>query len=97
MMAIPAIIQRAARLKLYICERCAIQASNYAGGCSKVSRRYIGLKYQAKQSIAEEEWQARAKQILSGDKQSMLSILEGRGLVDTIAGFVSSLLEVEVE
>ncbi|KAI9674867.1 MAG: tyrosyl-tRNA synthetase [Trizodia sp. TS-e1964] len=53
---------------------------------SSTPGQYIGQKYLAKLDQAEKEWQAQAVLIRQGKKESMLSILESRGLVDTIAG-----------
>jgi len=47
------------------------------------------MKYLAKQANAENAWQAKAQEINDGTKQSMLSILEERGLVHQIAGYDS--------
>ena len=51
------------------------------------SKRWISQRYLRKQAEAEERWQADAKIIHAGEKQSMLSMLEERGYIDTIAGY----------
>lgn len=51
------------------------------------SKRWISQNYLRKQADAEEEWQKQALIIENGEKQSMLSLLEERGYVDTIAGY----------
>lgn len=44
------------------------------------------MKYLAKRANAEDDWREKAKEIRSGEKQSMLSILEERGYINQIAG-----------
>lgn len=43
-------------------------------------------KYDKKIRAAEEEWATEADRVRKGERQSMLSILESRGLVNAIAG-----------
>jgi tyrosyl-tRNA synthetase len=44
------------------------------------------LKYWAKVADAEKEWQEKASRISAGREKSMLTILEERGLVQTVTG-----------
>jgi tyrosyl-tRNA synthetase len=44
------------------------------------------MKYLTKVADAELQWQEKAEIIKSGKQKSMLSILEERGLVQTITG-----------
>ena len=44
------------------------------------------MKYLAKVANAEAEWQEKASKIKAGKQKSMLTILEERGLVNTITG-----------
>lgn len=68
-----------------------LPGSNIASrGIPKVVRRGIGTKYLAKVHEAEREWKEKAQQIWKGEQKSMLSILEERGYVHQIAGYVSS-------
>jgi tyrosyl-tRNA synthetase len=46
------------------------------------------MKYLAKIAEAEKEWQAKTNDIKAGRQKSMLTILEERGLVNTITGCV---------
>lgn len=44
------------------------------------------MKYLAKVADAELDWQAKAANIFAGKDKSMLTILEERGLVKSLAG-----------
>ena len=44
------------------------------------------MKYLAKVADAELAWQAKASNIKEGNEKSMLTLLEERGLVKTLAG-----------
>jgi tyrosyl-tRNA synthetase len=46
------------------------------------------MKYLAKIAEAEKDWRMEANEIKAGRQKSMLTILEERGLVNTIAGLV---------
>lgn len=46
--------------------------------------------YAEKVRGAELEWQEKAKEITAGKRESMLSILESRGYVNSIAGYAVS-------
>jgi tyrosyl-tRNA synthetase len=54
---------------------------------SKTTRRSIGLKYLAKVADAEDQWKEKAARIRAGKEKSMLTILEERGLVQSITGY----------
>ena len=73
-----------ARPQLYICKRC-IRNRNV----TRESRRTITQNFLRKTYEAELEWKAQAVKIKAGEKQNMLSILEERGFVKDIAGYVS--------
>lgn len=51
-------------------------------------RRSIGLKYLKKKADAAEAWKQQANEIRQGRKEDMLGILESRGYIGQIAGFV---------
>jgi tyrosyl-tRNA synthetase len=85
-MASSSLIRNAALQDLYVCARCSFRATRLS---RQPQRRWIGMKYLAKQANAENAWQAKAQEINDGTKQSMLSILEERGLVHQIAGYDS--------
>ena len=71
----------------FICRSCIRRALGPRQQSSRVlQRRWVSEKYLKKQQEAEEQWQANAQLIHRGQKQSMLSMLEERGYVDTIAG-----------
>jgi tyrosyl-tRNA synthetase len=55
------------------------------------ARRSIGTKYLAKVAEAEEQWKEQSKAIRDGRQKSMLSILEERGLIHQIAGYVITI------
>jgi tyrosyl-tRNA synthetase len=44
------------------------------------------MKYLTKVAEAEEEWKEKAARIKTGKEKSMLTILEERGLVQTVTG-----------
>ena len=44
------------------------------------------MKYLAKVATAEKEWNEKAARIRDGHEKSMLTILEDRGLVQTVTG-----------
>jgi tyrosyl-tRNA synthetase len=48
--------------------------------------RSISQAYLRKKADAEKRWQEKAKEIKAGKMDSMLSFLEKRGFVDSIAG-----------
>ncbi len=64
-----------------VCLRCQVR------GIYSVKGKDQRSKFGAKLRAAEEEWQAKAQKIRSGEKESMLSILESRGYVNQIAGY----------
>jgi len=78
-MASSPILQSPARPNLYRC---------IFGAKLNVSRRGIGTKYLAKVKVAEQEWAEKAAEIKDGRRKSMLSILEERGYINQIAGYV---------
>jgi tyrosyl-tRNA synthetase len=46
---------------------------------------------------AEEEWQAKAKDIEGGNMKSMMTILEERGYVNQIVGYGASAVHKEMD
>lgn len=83
-MAATSFFKYLARPQLYICKRC-IRNRNIA----RESRRAITQNFLRKTYEAELEWKAQAVKIKAGEKQNMMSILEERGFVKDIAGYVS--------
>ncbi|PBP27590.1 hypothetical protein BUE80_DR001496 [Diplocarpon rosae] len=77
------LLRSSARPNLYVCARCRFRASKLPNSTAK---RWIGTKYLAKMSNAEEEWKQKASRVWAGKEKSMLTILEERGLVQTITG-----------
>ncbi|KAH8669717.1 hypothetical protein BGZ60DRAFT_376252 [Tricladium varicosporioides] len=67
----------------YVCAGCAFRA---AKPLSRQSKRNVGMKYLSKVADAEMQWQQRAGEIHAGKRKSMLTILEERGLVQTVTG-----------
>jgi hypothetical protein len=76
MMVFRTITRRLVRSHLEIRWRCS----------SLVLSRCISQAYLQKKADAEKQWQAKAGEIRAGKVESMLSILEKRGYVDSIAG-----------
>ena len=56
-------------------------------------KRTITRKYQARTKDAEEQWQERYAEIRNGQRQSMLDILQERGFLNAVAGYVASPLQ----
>ena len=83
-MAATSFFKYLARPQPYICKRC-IRNRNVA----RESRRAITQNFLRKTYEAELEWKAQAVKIKAGEKQDMMSILEERGFVKDIAGYVS--------
>ncbi|KAH8816376.1 hypothetical protein F5884DRAFT_896163 [Xylogone sp. PMI_703] len=77
------LLKRRTQPDLYVCARCSFQASRIP---NRSSRRWIGQKYLAKLADAEMAWQEKAYKIRAGQQKSMLTILEERGYVHSIAG-----------
>jgi hypothetical protein len=82
-MAPPSLLRSSTRPNLYVCAGCAFRALQAPG---KTTKRWIGLKYLAKVADAEKQWKEKAARINAGKEKSMLTILEERGLVQTITG-----------
>ncbi len=82
-MASPTVFRNAVQADFSICPRCAFRTSKLL---NKAARRGIGMKYLAKKENAELAWSQKAKEITTGQKKSMLTILEERGLVHQITG-----------
>ena len=83
-MAATSFLKCLARPQPYICKRC-IRNRNVA----REPRRAITQNFLRKTYEAELEWKAQAVKIKAGEKQNMMSILEERGFVKDIAGYVS--------
>lgn len=82
-MAFPSLLRTSARPELYVCIRCAFNASKTI---QTPTRRWVGTKYIAKVVEAEREWQEQALRIKNKEQRSMLTILEERGLVHQVTG-----------
>jgi hypothetical protein len=78
-----ALLRTPPRPDLYVCARCTFHASKPV---HKTTRRWLLLKDVTKAADAEMKWQEQAREIKSGRKKSMLTLLEERGLVQTITG-----------
>ncbi|KAI9682069.1 MAG: tyrosyl-tRNA synthetase [Caeruleum heppii] len=76
----------------FVCRRCLLRhVSRGQQSSNALKRRWISQKFLKKQADAEERWQAQAKLIKTGQKQSMLSLLEERGYIDKVAGHRDAL------
>ncbi|RDW75897.1 tyrosine--tRNA ligase-1 [Coleophoma crateriformis] len=82
-MASPSLLRSTTRQELYVCARCTLRASKLHGN---TARRAIHRSTIEKQREAAKQWKALAKEITAGTKKSMLTRLEERGLVHSIAG-----------
>ncbi|KAI9762814.1 MAG: tyrosyl-tRNA synthetase [Chaenotheca gracillima] len=71
----------------FICWRCAQRSLALPKRApSFITSRPISERYLARKVEEEKDWQAQAVEIREGKKQSMLSRLEERGYIDSIAG-----------
>ncbi|CZR55816.1 related to tyrosine--trna ligase precursor, mitochondrial (cyt-18) [Phialocephala subalpina] len=82
-MALSSLLRASKRPDPYVCARCAFQASNAP---SKTTRRWLKIEYTDRVAEAEMTWGERASSIRAGKEKSMLTILEERGLVQTVTG-----------
>ena len=80
----------------YICTLCRLQFQQsrgvaYVSHETKLRRitdkHHWKWKYGDKLKAAEEEWQAKAKEIAEGKQDSMLSVLEQRGYINQVTGY----------
>jgi hypothetical protein len=75
-----------------ICLSCQWRLSNPAPRLAQAQqKRLITRVHISRIKEAMADWQVRAKAIRKGEKQSMLSLLEERGFVNQIVGFVKHL------
>ncbi|KAI9838718.1 MAG: tyrosyl-tRNA synthetase [Sclerophora amabilis] len=73
----------------YVCWRCARRSlvpRDSPRVPSVIPTRSISQNFLRKSAEWEKDWQAKAVEIRAGRQKSMLSILEERGLVDTVVG-----------
>jgi tyrosyl-tRNA synthetase len=54
------------------------------------------MKYLAKIADAEINWQEKASRIKAGQEKSMFTILEERGLIHTVTGYVTCCIAYRV-
>ena len=87
------------RTSPYICASCArhVRALGLRSQGVTVQRRSITQNWIRKTAEAKEAWDAQAIEIKSGRKQSMLSVLEERGYVNSVAGNRDDLDRLMIE
>ena len=73
----------------FVCARCRRRNLDLGIGINGLQRRWITHNHIRNIRAAEEDWEARAKQIRTGKKKSMLTVLEERGFVNQIVGYFS--------
>lgn len=71
----------AARLRPYVCARCAQKQL-----LPRLDRRGVARLVLWRNAAAGDKWRAQMGEIRGGNKDSMLKILEDRGYVHAIAG-----------
>ena len=71
----------------YICASCARSQFIAKSGFGSQTRS-IGDKYRRKLAEAADQWATWAGEIEAGKRKSMLAILEERGFVNQIAGYL---------
>lgn len=85
----------ASRSTFWICPTCARQQKNLRRlqsaptVSSFIQKRSISKQYIARTEAAEKQWEEQHKEIKAGERQGMLSILQERGYVNSVAGFES--------
>jgi tyrosyl-tRNA synthetase len=72
----------------YVCRSCRAKLFSADHQRLVVQKRWITRNHIRKIQEAEEDWSLRADAIAAGKKQSMLSLLEERGYVNQIIGYV---------
>ncbi|KIW72158.1 tyrosine-tRNA ligase [Phialophora macrospora] len=79
---------RSVRRSLYICRSCRhhLRDRNSALSNPVSQQRWITRVHVRRIQEAEEEWQAKAKDIEAGNMKSMMAVLEERGYVNQIVG-----------
>ncbi|KAJ9661335.1 tyrosyl-tRNA synthetase [Coniosporium apollinis] len=88
-MAAPTLTRHISRPRHYVCSACLRKQSLLAP-----TKRAVSF---AKQDQAKYAWDAKAEEIKAGKQKSMLSILEERGFVNSIAGDRDSLDKLMTE
>ncbi len=87
-MIVPPTASRLSQTSPYICASCVrharIRGLRLQG--AMIQKRSITQNWLKKTAEAKDAWDAQAKEIKAGRKQSMLSILEERGYVNSVAG-----------
>jgi hypothetical protein len=74
----------------YVCRSCRAKLFSADNRRLVVQKRWITRNHIRKIQEAEEDWSLRADAIATGKKQSMLSLLEERGYVNQIIGYLTS-------
>ena len=74
----------------YVCTGCRAKLFPSNTPNPRVQKRCITRNHIRRIQEAEEDWALRVDAIASGKKQSLLSLLEGRGYVNQIIGYVHS-------
>lgn len=76
----------------YVCNSCRAKLSSADLRSRDVQKRWITRNHVRKIQEAEEDWSLRADAIVAGKRPSMLSLLEERGYVNQIIGYLSQPL-----
>ena len=74
----------------YVCRSCRAKLFSADNQRLVVQKRWITRNHIRRIQEAEEDWSLRADAIVAGKKQSMLSLLEERGYVNQIIGYLTS-------
>jgi hypothetical protein len=74
----------------YVCRSCRAKLFSADKQRLVVQKRWITRNHIRKIQEAEEDWSLRADAIAAGKRQSMLSLLDERGYVNQIIGYLTS-------
>ena len=75
----------------YICRSCRLDGLYGPPRSSTIQQRYLSINHAKRIIEAEKDWQQRAVAIKEGRKRNFFHILEERGLINQIVGYVNSL------
>lgn len=76
----------------YVCSTCRVKRFPTDLPSLHGQKRWITRNHIRKIQEAEKDWSLRANAIVSGKVQSMLNLLEERGYVNQIVGYLRTLL-----
>ncbi len=82
-MAVSLFTSNATRSRQFLCASCALKLL-----LPRIARRNISERFLWKTAEAADKWRDQAQEIRAGKKDSMLKILEDRGYINAIVGYI---------